>query len=220
MFKFFASVWRSNWKNKVMLIGGALILLASAVLIPYAVITRHGDIGFLKASNGKPLQWEKGDFPITCMAHSSVEPKHLAVYEKARSEINARVGRELLGFCSPWMLTKPFPTRPMRATVLLHIGRAPQKAADGVIVDTPWTAHPGGVTRLWGRTERAERIYGSMVWIDPTYGENFAVWLHELGHVLGLDHDRLRDSIMWPKIQERAGKLSGKDAEALADAYK
>jgi len=219
MFRFIANVWRSNWKNKIMLIAGALIFLTSAITIPWAVITRQGDLAFLEAKNGKPFMWGAEDFPVQCMAHESVGEKQLAVFEKARTEINRKAGRELLGPCSPWMLKKPFPTRPLRGNLLIHVGTAPEKPVDGVLVDTPWTAHPGGLTRLWGRTEAVERIYGVMVWIDPKYGESFPVWLHELGHVLGLAHDRLRDSIMWPTIQERPGSLSSKDAKALAEAY-
>ena len=87
-------------------------------------------------------------------------------------------------------------------------------------METPWDVHPGGTTLLVKKREAPDTIYGTMVWIDLKWGKEYAVWLHELGHVLGLGHDRLRDSVMWPTIQGRPGSLSNKDVKCLQKAYK
>lgn len=43
--------------------------------------------------------------------------------------------------------------------------------------------------------------------------------LHELGHILCLDHDEQRESIMHPVIQDRAQVLTKADKERLAKRY-
>jgi hypothetical protein len=218
MITFLKNVWQKDWKGKATLIAGAFIFVGAIVSLIYAISTREGDVGLMKAKNGKSLHWD--DVPVACIAHSNVTGEHLAYFDRARKELNTRVGKILISPCSGWMLVdKVFPVKPVEATILLHIGKAPTEEVDGVVVETPWTAHPGGTTMLFSRKDRRDSIYGAMVWIDKAWAKEYSVWLHELGHVLGLDHDRLQDSVMWPKIQERPGKLSNKDVKCIQAAY-
>jgi hypothetical protein len=219
MFSWFASVWKSSWSNKVTIVAAAFIILVAAITIPIAIVTRQGDEGFLKYA-GQEIKWDRSDFPIMCLLDDSVEPKHLVMWTRAAKEINDRVGERLLSpACQRWLIDKPFPTNPMAGQVTIGIGQPPKIKRDGIEVETPWTAHPGGVTMPFLKSSDNPKIYGVMLWVDPEYGENYAVWLHEMLHALGLGHDRLRDSVMYPKIQIRPGKLSDKDVGVLRDAY-
>jgi hypothetical protein len=220
MFKFLKHVWQKNWKGKATLIAGAFILIGAVVGVTYAIVTREGDEGLMRTEAGE-LHWDKKDLPIQCIYDNSLAVDELMAYNKARQELNTRVGVNLLSPCMQWLHpNQPFPTTPLRGHLLLHMGQAPGKQQDGVTMETPWDGHPGGTTLLVRKKEAPDTIYGVMVWIDLDQAKNDAVWLHELGHVLGLGHDRLRDSVMWPKIQERPGSLSKKDVKCLQRVYK
>ena len=45
------------------------------------------------------------------------------------------------------------------------------------------------------------------------------VWLHELLHAFGLDHDRLEGSIMYPTAAGRPKEMSKRDIKRLKEAY-
>jgi hypothetical protein len=226
VFSFLKAVWQKNWKGKATLIFGAVIFLTAAITIPYAVITRQGDEGFLKAPNGKELKWPADAFPLTCTFADSVKESHLVLYNKVRAEVNSKVGKELLGPCVPWLLRKDLPQY-LSGGLVLRVEKVPEDRARAlaggtvVEVETPWTSHPGGRAPPLSRRSEPHVIVAVPVWIDPAHAANYSVWLHEVGgHALGLKHDRLRDSIMWPTIQERPGKLSSTDVRGLKEAYK
>lgn len=224
MWQWIAGLWHSNWRNKAMLIGSALIFLTALIVVPWAVITRQGDEGFLRI-DGQPIGWHAGALPLGCMAHPDVTQADLELYKRAASEINDRVGTRLVfPVCQPWVVNTPFPKQPVRGQILLYTGTSEDElGADSVAysttVETPWNLHPGGVTHIYMHRDTPLDIYGVQLWIEPEYRKNYAVWLHEILHALGMDHDRARDSIMWPTIQERPGKLGGQDASRLWQRY-
>jgi hypothetical protein len=215
--QFFKSLWSKNVGGKVTILAGFLILAVCVVGLVYAISIGAGDEGFLKV-NGKELKWDKMDLPVQCLFDPDrFGQKQIDMYNQARDLINSRVGT-IIGICIPWSLSTPFPSKPVRDTILLHVGEAEPKVDEGTSVETPWSVHPGGQTQIWTYPKKTN-IYGVKVFISKAYEDNLSVWVHELGHVLGLGHDRLRSSIMWPKIQDRPGKLSGKDVALLKKAY-
>lgn len=220
MISFFKNVWSKNLAGKLTLIFGGLILVVAPALVIYAVVTHEGDEGFLKTDDGKPYQWERSAFPIGCWYDSSVQESHLRAYNGARNTINSSVGKPLLGPCVAWQHpTAPMPTKPVADYILLRVGKPPEK--DGVTVEDPFKAHPGGVTQPFLKKDNSGHIFGMMVWIDPAFekGLNPRVWLHESGHTLGLAHDRLQSSIMYSSIAARPGALSSPDIKLLKTAY-
>lgn len=221
MFKFIAAIWKKNIGGKLSLIFGGLLFLAAGTLIPWAVITRHGDEGFLKAENGKELHWSAT--PTACFAAASVSDKALAVFDSVRQEYNQKIGKEIISPCQRWVIDDPL-RPPIRGAVVIYVQVVPDdptKPEDGTSRATgPDQSHPGGVAVPFFSDKKPEIVVAGAIFIDPKFAENRAVWLHEVGHILGLKHDRLRDSVMYPTIQERPGKLSGKDVKALKKYYK
>jgi len=221
MLNFFKSIWQKNWAGKATLIGAALVLIGAVVGVVYGVATHAGDESFLKTDKGASYHWDRADLPLQCMHDDSVTEAHVGAYNDARQAINAAVGKTLIGPCQAWLLTdKPFPTKPVQGTILLHVGQ-PEDTQDGVTVQDPFKGHPGGSTMHYLTPDGSGRIFGTVVWVDPRFerGLNARVWIHELGHVLGLAHDRLQSSIMFSTVSARPGKLSSSDIDSLKGAY-
>jgi len=212
MFSFFKGIWQKNWKGKATLIGGTLVLITAITGVIYGVATQAGDVGFM-VLDGHVLKWKT--LPVLCSYDDSFPDEHMAHYDKARTEINQRARRVLISMCIPWQIDDKMPDH-IGGSVTLHV----QETNKDATFESPFTAHAGGVTKH-KYDKRTGEILSALVLIDPklTNKQTEATWLHELCHVLGLDHDRTRDSIMFPTLQDRPTKLSDKDVKALVDAY-
>lgn len=194
-------------------VAGGLILIAAIAGVVYGVLTRGGweDRGFMVTDDGKhPLKWLRTSFPITCIVHPQVPLMWRATYTAAAKRINQAVGAELFD--------------PLA-----------QDAPPGYRLDGPvppgflflCSAEPAGelqpdhgTTRLkWGKADG--RIFSAVVTVPTDTIQRAAVMLHELGHVLGLDHDEIWTSIMYPRLSARAapGELSEEDIKRLKGAY-
>lgn len=207
--------WEFFKKHWVMSLIGAVILLAAVGTVIYAVSTGEGDEGFLKGKNGKSLTWAKSDLPVSCFYDDPVSD-HLHWVNLARNQIQERVGY-ILSPCLPWVIKKPFPSKPPRGAILLRLGRpTPQ---DGVTVSSPWDAKHGGVTEIY--SDGAGAIVGAAIYVDADIdtGLREVVWLHELLHSFGLGHDRLKSSIMYPTATYRPAELSARDAKRMRREY-
>jgi predicted Zn-dependent protease len=66
-----------------------------------------------------------------------------------------------------------------------------------------------------------DEIFGIMLYIHPERRHDVNVWRHELGHIVGLDHDDCcKDSILYPVIQDDIDQvLFQEDIDALKAAY-
>ena len=200
-----------------MIVAGLVILVVAIVGITYAVITKQGDEGFLK-HEGKDIVWDTENFPLICTVDESVTEGHLARYMKAKNEINTQVGKQLLSTCVEWAISNtPMPEYiPGALTVRVSV----PKPSEELIVDDPFSVHPGGITRHQFN-KNTGMVISAAVWIDPNNPENLVdrIWLHELGHVLGLAHDRLTNSVMYSKASDRPSRLSKKDIDLLKKTY-
>lgn len=191
---------------------GALIFLGAVVGMIVAIATRGRwkDRGFMKYGD-KPLLWFKEDLPITAMAHPELSLSWHATYRAAASRMNGVVGLRLF---DPVIQETPSGYRlngPVPAGFILI-----------------WPCEPTGELQVdHGRTilkwrKPDGRIYAATVEVPITAPQRAAVMLHELGHVLGLEHDDNNlGSIMYHKLSERVapGVVTEDDAKRLRKAY-
>jgi len=197
------TTWQFLKTHWIMSLIALAILLTAAVSITWAVITREGDEGFLRVEGGFELKWLPGDMPIPC-THDQVPASWLELYDKARKEVRDKVGRELFGPCVAWQLERPFPAY-MSGSVTLHAVKLDDNGGSTVL---RWAKDSGQVLSADVKlnTDSLERY-------------RYRIVIHELGHVLGLTHDRLQDSIMFPAVNVRPGTLSTTDVKHLKAAY-
>lgn len=226
MINFFKNIWEGGWKGKATIIAGLLILVGAIVGVTYGVVTKAGDEGLMKVGE-HTLHWASEDLPVSCTYDpDKVDDHQLAFYNLARTEINSRVEKTLLGPCIPWRLTDKPMLLHLRAGMTLRVARPekdrplPEPGETRIDFEDPFKSHPGGVTQHRFDT-RSGRILSVAVHIDPQAPQELlqAVWLHEMGHVLGLAHDRLKGSVMYATAAGRTKTLSDKDVKTLRSAY-
>lgn len=205
-------------RHWVMSLIGLVILLVATGSIIYAVATGEGDEGFLKGSDGKPLVWDRKDIPLTCMYDESVQ-EHQYEMDLARDQIKQKVG-DIIGICDIWQLEDPFPTKPVRGAILMKLATPDEVEGDGVYVSSPWDPQHGGTTHLFTDKETG-KLYGAVIYVNPEVPQELRqrVWLHELLHAFGLDHDRIEGSIMHHTAAGRPKEMSKRDIKRLKEAY-
>jgi len=198
------------------IVGTVLLIALTAIL--YAIITRAGDDGF-KRIDGKMLHWDRRDLPLVCFYPDGTPETLIEFYGVAAHTINDAVGETLLRPCSPWMLAnKPMPKVPTQGLVYLQQGVGEVETESTTFEDEN-DPETGGRTLLYYDI-RTGLLRSAIVQIGSNLqGKDAAVFLHELGHVLGLEHDRTKDSIMYENVSGRPGGLTQKDAKLLKGAY-
>lgn len=191
------------------IVGGVVVLLAISGVI-YGVITKAGDEG-LMVRNGHELKWDRADFPVGCFYQSGYPADYANSYETARQRLNKAAGKTILGICTRWQLKKEIKEAPS-GSILLRI-RPVEERPDG------YERH--GATTEHRYNKENGRILAATVSVDDGLSGQllYEVTLHELGHVLGLDHDRNKSSFMYPIALDRSGDLSKKDIDLLKEIY-
>lgn len=194
-------------------VAAAILVLAIAGVV-WGVLTkgRWKDRGLLKrqgiGDRLVSLRWPPGAFPLTIWTPEETPEKVRNAFGKAAKILGDAAGRLL------FMPLQDMPTgysagRPFRGHAEL-------------------SAHPsaGEMQRDHGVTDidydrRDGYIISCCVSVPaPVADEDYyPIMLHELGHVLGLDHDEQRESIMFPSLQGRPQALTEGDRKLLRKLY-
>lgn len=185
-------------------VGGA-ILLTALVGVIYAAIVRPGDLGFM-VRDGHELKWNRGDIPVPCFYAKDFPEEYLVAFERGRKRACDLLGFQIVSSCVPWSLNEALEEVPAG---IVYLGF--KNTFESVSVAQ--TRHL--YDKRSGRILSAEVIFADE--IDLTY--LYVVALHELGHVIGLDHDRERYSVMYPVVVDRSTYFTSKDVDRLKEVY-
>jgi len=205
-------MWLSGIGNKIFVICGALIAVGSVggvIWVIVRVIRKENDAAFAKTPSGQPLHWKASDFPLNVFLDPVFPEEYIAASRMVVSQINHFIGKEVFGYASIWALEKELNSVKDLPHATIYMG-----------TDSP-DEHMGG-----SNTYEYNPTSGEMdaCYIKVTSGfENdvlITVTRHELGHALGLDHDReIRASVMYPESSGRAKDFTEEDKKRLRSKY-
>lgn len=186
---------------------GALILTVAVVGIVWGLATkgRWADRG-LMVRDGHKLRWNLEALPLAVWYSADLPAPWVDAWLRAAAEIGKAVGKRVL-FLLP--LQSP-PELDMDKVVGISLRPDTEQVVD--------KRHASTVLRwdkLTGQIYTAAITFPELDDADQIY----AVTLHEACHALGLDHDEIRDSIMFPSLQDRPQALTDHDEALLRKVY-
>jgi len=204
VFDFIKTLWIAGGANRLTVIACALLIGTATVGTIYGIVVRPGDVSFMQR-DGHELQWDKVDMPIACYFEADLPALHRQTTLRVIASLNNAVGPKLFGPCFDWQIGVPL------------------KTPDGSVwlkIRTERKEHAGATT-THRYDKRTGRILSAQVALDSQLNAEDLekVMLHELGHVLGLDHDREKGSIMYESLTRRSSQLSSRDLKALKETY-
>ena len=213
--------WYEWCKQRLWFVIPACIIGPAAIIgLIYGIGTREGDEGFIQ-KNGKDLVWPKVALPLACMYDDSVKSEARYLQQAIR-KLNDACGFTLVSPCLAWSINAKFPENPIRYALLVKMGGPPIGDDETQItVSSPYDPTRGGSTLLF---DVDGLLYGSIIYMSAELPENSEIklnaWVHELGHVVGLAHDYLTDSVMFPRLDVRSMDFSNKDIKLLVRTYR
>lgn len=206
-----AAVWNlePTWARLVVILGWPAVM-GLAVLLLRARSAALKDTGFLLSEQGQPRLWAR--VPITPVAALDLSTRWRLAFVGAIDHWNA-----VIGFRVFWPLQTALPDLRMDRP---GSGMVKIRDDNGMDPDHGFTlfypAEPPTSAALVTVPEQPEDAEDEAL-DDET---RWAVAVHELGHVLGLAHDGLSDSIMFPALQERPQYATERDIQRIRRTYK
>jgi len=194
-------------------VGGVILLLAIVGVVVGVVLKgRWKDSGWM-VRDGNALKWDMSDLPIAILLHPDLSEvtKQLVLKLKYHFErIASNSTLFIVGSVSPNLNWDQMPPTGFLAVIPQSVAR---ESKDSSIT-------------LYGHCEhRYEKAVGRILSARITLPSGLKapelskVIQHELCHALGLGHDEVKESIMHPKIQDRAHVITEHDKQLLRDQY-
>lgn len=184
-------------------VGGVILLLAIGGVI-WGVLTkgRWKDRGWM-IRDGHPLKWLASDLPIGLLIHKDIDAVTLRLITELRGQFEKVVGQRQL------FMSGVTPDS-------LDWDQMPPAGFLAVVISEDQNGHT---------EHRYEKPTGRILAARMSIPDGLAtpdlskVIQHELGHVLGLDHDESTASIMHPQLQQRNQFLGEADGALLRKQY-
>jgi len=176
----------------------------------------------MRDERGRAIVWPRASLPL----HIVVDPSLPAAWTSdlliAVRDFNHTVGRDL------FLLPQPLWDEGLREQVLRDDGGhiqglvyvMPRGEDDGPRVEVADATTHGGHTIL-RRDTRTGVLRNAVVYLPRPDARllHMQTVKHELGHVLGLDHDHSSRSIMFPRLADRSATLWASDVNRLRRQY-
>ena len=197
----------------------AIAIAFSAVVVAviiYGRCTGAGDAGFIATDGGHDVHHDR--MPLTCWHTRDVPPGVVDAFDSESARLSTKLGFGVATKCMPWMLDG-MPVIPSRGTVRLQPHDLDGMPAGSV------SPHGFDGASVHGRTilryDEGGTLGGITVSVDPSVGamQMRQVIRHEIGHVMGLDHDTHPGSIMLPGQHHPSDDFTGGDIKRLRSAY-
>jgi hypothetical protein len=194
-------------------IGGVILLLAIVGVVVGVVLKgRWEDNGWMMRE-GKELKWAIASLPIVILLHPDLSELAKKLVQELKDHFERIAGNSGL------FMMGSVPR-------MLNWDHMPPTGFLAVIPCSAARESKDSLTTLYGHCEhRYEKAAGRILSARITLpsglkaSELAKVIQHELCHALGLGHDEVRDSIMHPKIQNRAQVITEHDKQLLRDQY-
>ena len=180
-----------------------------AILVPNLLQRRNADHGFDKLADGRcagELRWSADDLPIVLVTDPTISPAWEAATIHAMRTLNQELGLEVF----------------RHRVGEVGGGGTAIIARREIWIDTTNTS-THGLTAIDVGLVSCRFKQGEISLPGLLRGGEYmeAAARHELGHALGLAHDMIEGSVMWPKVQQwsRSSKLTEKDVKLLRGAW-
>jgi hypothetical protein len=224
MLKSIKLTWQSGSLGKVALLLWVTVLGTCCVTVPPLFQTVKPISQFMTTSQGKTLHWLPHILPLGCIRHPSITDQDAEKYHLVATWWNEKIGLKLFQEqCMYWPPTREFPNGPVVGFVILSIQpfEPPSCVCNGLTMHMTNLPQAAGMTALYTINGQDEIIYGATVQIAPRSKNNLNTWLHEFGHVLGLEHDKKNPkSVMYPIANsDQELDISDEDRKIIRSVY-
>lgn len=161
----------------------------------------------LMVREGKPLRWSPALHVIEVWFHPLLDVKWFAAFLRARLILNIAIGRQFIDQGEIRQRSEPWEPLPLGCLFF-----APGREGDKFDDLHAYTEHEYEKTT-------GHIVTATVTLLPDAKGFHDSIMLHEMGHVLGLDHDEAEDSIMFPSTVARPQGLSQADTKLLKATY-
>lgn len=175
----------------------------------WSAISTVPDNGFMHR-DGKPLLWPVGE-RIEVYIAPDIETHWKGLVAAACGFYNDAIGYPIF--------LHPEEAIPEMSRTFNGPNRAHIKSITLVIIGERDPFHGDTDLRYDTRTGKVLNALVTLPRSGHSYEDALRVAVHEFGHVLGLDHDRSADSIMYPRTHGAPQRLLGTDVARLRRAY-
>ena len=210
-------MWEFVKSNPWMFVVGGAILVTAIIGVIIGIKYKGfwADKGLLER-DGHKLKWKPASLPIGVIFHPKLLLAWQATFRGASRRFELSIGRPPFddGVLAPKNYNIMGP--PPAGFIFVQVAH---EGLDSEVLET--TDKGGAVTQHKYERPTGEIKSATVTLPDDSGSKRMEMMVHELGHVLGLDHDERRESIMYPTLNEQldSGQLSEADAKLLKGLY-